>query len=175
LIRLADKLSDSSEDGAVRVSGLKHQLLSDYVVTTRATVTHWMNCFRRQGLLRYSGDSLFLYPDALRHWLDCNYPETQPGTDRKVNGSLKRSTANTQPLTAREREVLVLVAQSLRNREIAERLCISEQTVKNHLQNIFEKLGASNRYQASSRFARLYENHVSTVVQPLDTALSAMG
>jgi CRP-like cAMP-binding protein/DNA-binding CsgD family transcriptional regulator len=175
LIRLADKQSESSEDGAVRISGLKHQLLSDYVVTTRATVTHWMNCFRHQGLLRYSGDNLFLYPDALKQWLDCNCLETRPGAVRKLNGNLKKTTTNPQPLTAREQEVLGLVTQGLRNREIAQRLCISEQTVKNHLQNVFEKLGASNRYQASSRFARLYENQLPAGTQPLDSGLSAVG
>jgi DNA-binding NarL/FixJ family response regulator len=38
-----------------------------------------------------------------------------------------------------------LVAQGLKNKEIAEKMFISEQTVKNHLHNIFHKLGVSDR------------------------------
>jgi len=158
LIHLAGKLSQLGEDGSVRISGLNHQLLSDYVVTTRATVTHWMNCFRRQGLLRYSRDSLLLYPDALKRWLDSSGLESRQGVGPKLERQPKRVAADPPPLTAREREVVSLVAQGLKNQEIAERLTISQQTVKNHLQNIFDKLGASNRYQASWRFAHLYEN-----------------
>ncbi len=51
------------------------------------------------------------------------------------------------PLSNREHEVAALVVQGFLNKEIAERLFISEQTVKNHLHNIFEKLGVSNRLE----------------------------
>jgi CRP-like cAMP-binding protein/DNA-binding CsgD family transcriptional regulator len=155
LIRLAGR-SESRDDGSARISGLKHQLLSDYVVTTRATVTHWMNCFRRQGFLRYSRDCLLLYPEALKRWLDSNAGEAQPHIDPKIERDQKRIGA---ALTSREREVVGLVGQGLKNREIAQQLSISEQTVKNHLQNIFDKLGASNRHQATRRFAHLSEDH----------------
>lgn len=50
-------------------------------------------------------------------------------------------------LSEREREIVQLVAQGFRNREIGERLFISEQTVKNHLHNIFDKLGVSDRLE----------------------------
>ena len=56
-----------------------------------------------------------------------------------------------EPLTARELEVLVLVADGLRNREIAARLGISEHTVKFHLAAVFGKLGASSRTEAVRR------------------------
>jgi DNA-binding NarL/FixJ family response regulator len=49
------------------------------------------------------------------------------------------------PLSRRERKVVSLVAQGYRNKEIAEKLFISEQTAKNHLHNIFGKLGISDR------------------------------
>ena len=51
------------------------------------------------------------------------------------------------PLSNREHEVAALVVQGFLNKQIAERLYISEQTVKNHLHNIFEKLGVSNRLE----------------------------
>lgn len=51
------------------------------------------------------------------------------------------------PLSNREREIVALVAQGYRNREMAEKMFISEQTVKNHLHNIFDKLGVSDRLE----------------------------
>ena len=52
-------------------------------------------------------------------------------------------------LTAREIEVLKLIAEGLINKEIAKKLYISEKTVKNHLSNIFRKLNVSDRTQAA--------------------------
>jgi DNA-binding NarL/FixJ family response regulator len=54
-----------------------------------------------------------------------------------------------EPLSEREREVLVLVAQGYSNREIAERLVLAEGTVKNHVSNTLGKLQAENRTQAA--------------------------
>ncbi|MDT0317342.1 MULTISPECIES: response regulator transcription factor [unclassified Streptomyces] len=51
-------------------------------------------------------------------------------------------------LSPRELEVLTLVADALSNRQIATRLSITEGTVKRHLRNVFEKLGASSRMEA---------------------------
>jgi len=52
--------------------------------------------------------------------------------------------------TFREIEVLALVAEGLKNRQIAERLFISEETVKAHIRHLMDKLGASDRTQAVS-------------------------
>jgi LuxR family maltose regulon positive regulatory protein len=54
-------------------------------------------------------------------------------------------------LTHREIEVLRLLVGSLTNQEIAEKLCISENTVKTHLANIYGKLGARDRREAITR------------------------
>ena len=51
------------------------------------------------------------------------------------------------PLTARERELVRLVAQGLRNKEIARRLDITEGTVKIHLHNVYQKLGVDSRVE----------------------------
>ncbi|MFI1916217.1 response regulator [Nocardia sp. NPDC020380] len=54
-------------------------------------------------------------------------------------------------LSAREREVLMLVAEALSNRQIATRLGVTEATVKRHLRNIFTKLEAVSRIDAVNR------------------------
>jgi two-component system nitrate/nitrite response regulator NarL len=55
------------------------------------------------------------------------------------------------PLTARERQVVALIDEGLSNKEIAARLCIELSTVKNHVHNLIEKLGARGRADAAAR------------------------
>jgi DNA-binding CsgD family transcriptional regulator len=57
-------------------------------------------------------------------------------------------------LSAREREVLALVAEGLTNRQIADRLVISPVTARNHVSRILTKLGLENRTQAAAWLAR---------------------
>lgn len=54
-------------------------------------------------------------------------------------------------LTPREHEILGLIAQGLSNREIGEKLFVSENTVKTHSSRLFEKLGVNRRVQAIQR------------------------
>lgn len=55
-----------------------------------------------------------------------------------------------EPLSERERDVLVLLAQGVANKNIADKLGIAEGTVKNHVSNILEKLQVQNRTQAAN-------------------------
>ncbi len=63
--------------------------------------------------------------------------------------SVDAAAIDTVDLTPRQLEVLRLVAQGLRNAEIADKLTISEQTVKTHVAHLLEKLGVSSRLQAA--------------------------
>ena len=63
-------------------------------------------------------------------------------------------TVGSEPLTARELEVLELLAQGLPNKSIAARLGISDQTVKFHVASICGKLSAANRTNAARRALR---------------------
>jgi DNA-binding NarL/FixJ family response regulator len=60
------------------------------------------------------------------------------------------------PLSPREREIAALVAEGFRNNEVAGKMFITEQTVKNHIHNIFDKLGVSNRLELA-----LYAIHMN--------------
>ncbi|MBR0096678.1 MAG: response regulator transcription factor [Synergistaceae bacterium] len=53
-----------------------------------------------------------------------------------------------EPLSTREREVLLLAAQGLSRKEVARRLFISERTVQTHLASIYDKLGSKNKTEA---------------------------
>jgi RNA polymerase sigma factor (sigma-70 family) len=74
---------------------------------------------------------------------------------RAVEETKSRSPAHSElsSLTEREREVLNLLAQGLTNKEIAEQLIITTNTVKRHLKAIFEKLGVHTRSAATARVA----------------------
>jgi DNA-binding NarL/FixJ family response regulator len=74
----------------------------------------------------------------------------QPEIASRALREMMRPGAQTwEPLSEREREVLVLLAQGAANKEIAERLVITEGTVKNHVSNILAKLQVENRTQAA--------------------------
>ncbi len=65
--------------------------------------------------------------------------------DVLVNSSSTKGTI----LTPRQIEILALVAVGATNEQIADKLCISPQTVKSHLYNIFKKINVPNRVQAA--------------------------
>ena len=94
---------------------------------------------------------LFLSPTALRSLVDT----VASRTDGPAN---QNHTARVDELSPREEEVLELVALGHTNREIADRLVISESTVRSHLHNILDKLQLTNRVQAAAFAIRPRQN-----------------
>jgi DNA-binding NarL/FixJ family response regulator len=66
---------------------------------------------------------------------------------KHLGGSPKRSLRPADTLTRREKAVISYLMQGWRNREIAKHLSITEQTVKNHLRSIYDKVGVSDRLE----------------------------
>jgi len=65
LLRFAERFGSPNGDGAVRIPPITHQLLSEYLGTSREIVTFQMNYLRREGLLRYSRKGIEIHTDAL--------------------------------------------------------------------------------------------------------------
>jgi DNA-binding NarL/FixJ family response regulator len=86
--------------------------------------------------IRQVGQGYLVFPPAARKWLRGHQHDPSPG------------------LSAREWEVLGLVARGLSNTQIASALSVSENTVKFHLQNIFQKFGVNNRTEAAAVYFR---------------------
>jgi DNA-binding NarL/FixJ family response regulator len=84
-------------------------------------------------------------------------PRIAPAMASRMLAELGRAPRAPDPLdvlSERERDVLALLAEGLRNREIAERLVISEATVKTHVRHVLEKLRFRNRAEAAAFAAR---------------------
>jgi two-component system nitrate/nitrite response regulator NarP len=85
-------------------------------------------------------------------WVD---PEVADRT-RQV----KERASQAPSLTPRERELIDLVRQGLRNRDIATRLGVTEGTVKVYLHAIFDKIGVDNRTELAMRAADLLASYI---------------
>jgi DNA-binding NarL/FixJ family response regulator len=101
----------------------------------------------------HAGDAL-LSPSITRRLIEDFASRTDP---------LEPPTAVLEQLTSREREVLVLVARGLSNAEIAERLVVTDATVKSHVGRVLMKLNLRDRVQAVV-FA--YEHGIVTAGEP---------
>jgi LuxR family transcriptional regulator, maltose regulon positive regulatory protein len=99
--------------------------------------------------LLYGACARGLHADYVRQVLAA-YPD--PGTgEGALPTAPAAGTRLAEPLSARELELLTLIAEGLSNREIADRLYLSLHTVKAHARNIYAKLGVVGRTQAASK------------------------
>jgi two-component system, NarL family, nitrate/nitrite response regulator NarL len=67
------------------------------------------------------------------------------------------NTSQTNSLTKREKEILLLISEGISNKQIADQLFISENTVKNHIKNLLEKLELENRVQLAIYAIKQYK------------------
>lgn len=96
---------------------------------------------------------------VIRHFASPkDFPAAHTSASNSASGS--KSSRERAQLSQREREIIILIAQGYKNKEIAEKMFITEQTVKNHLHNVFDKLGVSDRLELA-----LYAIHNSLHVK----------
>lgn len=117
------------------------------------------------------------HSDSASHYVPQAGSEARAGgeiwLDNRITAEVMKAFAKTsygprrdKPLLSdREKEIVQPVAQGYRNKEIGGKLFISEQTVKNHLHNIFDKLGVSDRLELA-----LYAIHHRVIEQELPTS-----
>jgi len=79
----------------------------------------------------------------------------EPRGGSRLNGALAHDAASAPVLTRREREILALLADGFGNKQVAARLGISTNTVKSHLELLFDKLDVSTRTEAVTAAARM--------------------
>ncbi|MFG1687128.1 helix-turn-helix transcriptional regulator [Nonomuraea sp. NPDC049269] len=128
-----------AESGAVGERGLAHQLLATIfgrmgdVVSSRAEIGWAKAAYRESGA----------------DWLAGQLARVE----RQLAARGPRHTARETALTARERQVAELVSQGLTNREVAERLQVSQKTVETHVARIFSKFDVRSRVALTRRMA----------------------
>ena len=155
------------KDGLAVLTEVNFESLSTRVIVLTAAeddrdVIRAMRLGARGMVLKQSASDLLLKSIRQVHegeiWLDNRMTAEVIDAFKKSAESGQR---REKPLLSdREKEVVQLVSQGFRNREIGEKLFISEQTVKNHLHNIFDKLGVSDRLELA-----LYAIHHKLVDQ----------
>ena len=125
----------------------------------------WLSALR---LMLNGGD--YCSPDVVSTIMEIHHP--QPGvvtdhgnTGRIIEADSKPSTRLTS-LTSREMDVMRLVVKGLQNKNVAERLSLSEHTVKLHMHHIMSKLGVANRTEASGVFLRHFGGDVPDSENP---------
>ncbi len=98
----------------------------------------------------HAGAATYMMKDAILDDLARVVRDVHSGA-RPMSGEVQRildARARNPPLTAREIEVLELIAEGLRNKEVADALGITEETAKVHVKNILSKLSVSDRTAA---------------------------
>lgn len=91
LLRFAARFGVRAEDGSVRIPPMTHQLISEYVGTSREIVTFQMNRLRQEGFIRYSRKGIDVYADILSEHLR---HETQPPELWRTAGGPERDAFN---------------------------------------------------------------------------------
>lgn len=132
------------EESAVQAFGLG---ATGYLVKNS-----WFGGFA-QAVLQVVNGGAFITPNLARRLLRRFHAEpwSGGGTGAAVWAGLRRGSSHGEKLSAREAEVLRLVARGHTSAEVGKHLCISGLTVNTHIRNIYRKLQVRSRAQAVSR------------------------
>jgi CRP/FNR family transcriptional regulator, cyclic AMP receptor protein len=91
LLRFADRLGSRTEDGSISIPPLTHQVISEYVGTSREIITFQMNQLRQKGYLRYSRKGMQVYAEALGEYLRTQErqgsPDRPAGAEKPLSAS----------------------------------------------------------------------------------------
>jgi DNA-binding NarL/FixJ family response regulator len=135
-LTLANTLAPDDNTDGLRLLGMtKKASLPAIVVSGSALPVHVEKAYEEHGIVAFLEKRAF----------------DRAAFRRAVAGALRLPESDEGELTAREREVLALLRQGMTNKEIAETLVISENTVKRHLKAIFAKLDVNTRSAAVAR------------------------
>ncbi|MFL5807464.1 MAG: LuxR C-terminal-related transcriptional regulator [Roseiflexaceae bacterium] len=134
LATLAEAVRRAEPEGYIRI-------FADEGPPMAALLAQLRDQERRRGPTPYLDMLLAAFPDCRLQIADCRLPAKQ-------SAIYNLQSALVEPLSARELEVLHLMARGASNQEIAEKLVLALNTVKRHVSNIIAKLGAANRTQA---------------------------
>lgn len=114
------------------------------------------------GCLMFAAEA---FAAAASAWRRSGEPRRATADERRADELLRRcrganavaltTVDSVVPLTAREREIVLLVADGMSTKEVAERLFLSARTVSNHLQNAYTKLGISKRSELAAALTRI--------------------
>lgn len=125
----------------------------------------WLSAIR---VMVNGGD--YCSPDMVSRLLELNTGRAKEAADRRHSQSerTRQPTGVTKlsMLTPREMQVLQLVVEGLQNKNVAERLSLSEHTVKLHMHHIMSKLGAANRTEASGIFLKHFDGVLPDTPRP---------
>jgi DNA-binding NarL/FixJ family response regulator len=135
------------------------------IVLTSSMESEWLDAIFGAGAMCAISKST--HPESLatlvRETLNGHVVHIYRGAGPSQSSTPNAASAAGCPLTARELEVLCLVANGSTNGDIARELWVAEQTVKFHLSNVYRKLNVANRTEAS-RYA--YLNGLVRTMQP---------
>jgi DNA-binding NarL/FixJ family response regulator len=130
------------------------RIVAEYPVVRVLVLTSFSDQSRIMEALRAGAEGYLLKhsePDEIANAVRAVYEGGSPLDPKAARVLLdsRRTSADSDTLTDREREVLLLVRGGLANKQIARKLGISERTVKAHLTNVFQRLGVTDRTQAA--------------------------
>jgi predicted ATPase/DNA-binding CsgD family transcriptional regulator len=156
----------STLDGLGAIAAVLNRL--ELAARLRGAAVGWRETYQQEPLVPVPTDFRELADDVHRRlgeqaWFDAYEAETKLSpedvmrlADDAVAALEEELQRRSSGLTAREIDVLHLVADGLSNAEIAERLVLSERTVHAHLRSIFDKLGVNSRTAAAHAVASLF-------------------